>query len=692
MNIFKDHGISGMGMVEIMVALGLAGGLSLTVAKILENAGQGTKQFEAKTQNINLKGLVQDTLSNTQACINTFGPLINQSNMTTLTAGPTNTVTVPSIKDKGNIPKYATTINNVSPLTITSITLTNYKSSDGTADLVIQSTFKKSTSNIVSVKPMKIPITFNIQNPTSATPILISCSTSAVGGEWMLGGNAGTIDGQDYIGTSDNQPLNFRVKNTASGRITSDATTFFGFEAGANSSGTGQNTGIGAYVLRSATGSFNVAVGTEALRNLTTGNNNVALGVLAGRSLTTGSRNILMGMGAGSLLTTESDRLIIDNSTLTTPLIQGFFSTGTLGIRVPNGVTPLSTLTVGHIGTEYGSSQISGAFYRDVSGSGQALMGKIKPDSSNTSQIGVSGYCTTASGAVSSRCHGVYGVGYFNSAGAMGRTYGVRGNAGNGQTGYNYGVYGSIQGTTIGTAIFGTIGSETNLSSLYDTQSRYAGVFDGPVHMTSRVRVEGQLAVGPSNTVTGSGALALGSGNSVTANYATAIGTNATATHSGSLVLGSAIASTTSNQMIGRYSGGYTFYTSSVGTLGVNLATNATSWGSSSDRNVKWDIREIDLEEHLRKIAKLPVSRWKYKGQDIPHMGPMAQDFYYIFKLGDGNDKVITTQDMDGVTIAAVKGLEARTRKLAQENEALKKDNEQLKKRLERLEALILNK
>ena len=73
-------------------------------------------------------------------------------------------------------------------------------------------------------------------------------------------------------------------------------------------------------------------------------------------------------------------------------------------------------------------------------------------------------------------------------------------------------------------------------------------------------------------------------------------------------------------------------------------------------------------------------------------MGPMAQDFYYIFKLGDGNDKVITTQDMDGVTIAAVKGLEARTRKLAQENEALKKDNEQLKKRLERLEALILNK
>jgi len=53
---------------------------------------------------------------------------------------------------------------------------------------------------------------------------------------WSLTGNAGTVDGTNFIGTTDNIPFNIRVNNEKSGRIeaTSDASTFlFQFHNGA---------------------------------------------------------------------------------------------------------------------------------------------------------------------------------------------------------------------------------------------------------------------------------------------------------------------------------------------------------------------------------------------------------------------------------------------------------------------------
>src|SRR5262249_25478123 len=53
-----------------------------------------------------------------------------------------------------------------------------------------------------------------------------------------------------------------------------------------------------------------------------------------------------------------------------------------------------------------------------------------------------------------------------------------------------------------------------------------------------------------------------------------------------------------------------------------------------------------------------PIETWNYKAQDasIRHMGPMAQDFYAAFGLGE--DKLgIGTLDAGGVAFAALKGL-----------------------------------
>jgi hypothetical protein len=63
----------------------------------------------------------------------------------------------------------------------------------------------------------------------------------------------------------------------------------------------------------------------------------------------------------------------------------------------------------------------------------------------------------------------------------------------------------------------------------------------------------------------------------------------------------------------------------------------------------------------LERLAAIEISTWNYKTQDhsIRHMGPMAQDFYAAFGLGE-DQKRINTVDADGVALAAVQGLNVK--------------------------------
>ena len=62
-------------------------------------------------------------------------------------------------------------------------------------------------------------------------------------------------------------------------------------------------------------------------------------------------------------------------------------------------------------------------------------------------------------------------------------------------------------------------------------------------------------------------------------------------------------------------------------------------------------------------VARARPGEWNYKAQNtaIRHMGPTAQDFRAAFGLGDFPLR-INTIDADGVALAGVKALEARTR------------------------------
>jgi hypothetical protein len=124
---------------------------------------------------------------------------------------------------------------------------------------------------------------------------------------WLLTGNAGTVDGVNFLGTTDAVPLTFRVNNQKAGRIesTSMGNTLLGYQCGNALTASGNHVGMGYQALFSNTsGTNNTALGSNALRNNTSGGNNVAVGNLALNGNTTGGGNVAIGHLAGFLNTT----------------------------------------------------------------------------------------------------------------------------------------------------------------------------------------------------------------------------------------------------------------------------------------------------------------------------------------------------------------------------------------------------
>jgi hypothetical protein len=101
--------------------------------------------------------------------------------------------------------------------------------------------------------------------------------------------------------------------------------------------------------------------------------------------------------------------------------------------------------------------------------------------------------------------------------------------------------------------------------------------------------------------------------------------------------------------------------------------TSGGAWMSTSDVHTKEDFSHLNKQEILEKIAQLSVTRWRYKGTNEYHIGPMAQDFYAAFGLGTG-DKHISTIDPAGLTTLAIQAMMERIAELEAEIEALEKE------------------
>jgi hypothetical protein len=162
-----------------------------------------------------------------------------------------------------------------------------------------------------------------------------------------------------------------------------------------------------------------------------------------------------------------------------------------------------------------------------------------------------------------------------------------------------------------------------------------------------------------------------------------------------------------------RVSGGFRIFTSSNLSTGVTIQSGASvsNWGQSSaviststgaylstsgvwtnasDVNRKHLFKPVSGDEILTRLRALPITTWSYKvdPDSIQHIGPMAQDFKAAFGMGEGSVG-IGTVDADGVALAGVKALDARTMSQDQRIKSLEQENADLRKRLEKLEAAL---
>jgi hypothetical protein len=189
-----------------------------------------------------------------------------------------------------------------------------------------------------------------------------------------------------------------------------------------------------------------------------------------------------------------------------------------------------------------------------------------------------------------------------------------------------------------------------------------------------------------------------GAGNTAGGDYSLAAGYNATAADAGSFVwadsIGYEFSSSAANQFSVRAIGGVRFVSgvdaSGNPKAGVNLAAGGGSWSSLSDRDSKENVVAVDARQVLDRLAQLPIATWNYKSQEpsVRHIGPMAQDFFTAFGVGE-DQRHITGVDADGVALAAVQGLNRKLEANLAEKEAqilqLRQALAELKQQVERL-------
>jgi hypothetical protein len=444
---------------------------------------------------------------------------------------------------------------------------------------------------------------------------------------WQLNGNAGTTPGTNFLGTTDNHALEFKVNNLRALRLeprTNGSPNIIGGAAG-NSVGTTVLTslGVGNYTLIFyPTGTYGATIsggGSATSTNLIVSH----FGTIAG--------------GAGNNIEMWQQYAVVG----------GGFSNriGTSGAN-----------------TQSAYSTIGGGCSNQIFSPGGVIGGGIQ-NRISFNQAERFEFCHVIGGGFNNRIGS--DVGYAT----------IGGGRGNVAAGWDSTIAGgrdnfiSWNGSIFGDAIGGGNGN-------YILSGGGYSVISGG--RSNRV-------TGTYSSIPG------GFRNTAEQSFTLAAGHRAQAVHSGSFVWADSrdvdFASTTTNTFSVRATGGTHFVsaidTNGIPTAGVELPAGGGAWASLSDRDSKENFTPVDPREVLQRVNQMPISNWNYKSQDqaIRHIGPTAQDFAAAFQVGE-SDRRITTVDADGVALAAIQGL---SQIVTEKDEQIK----QLQQRLERLEQLL---
>lgn len=531
----------------------------------------------------------------------------------------------------------------------------------------------------------------------------VGAGGSATGDAWLTSGNATAPPGA-MLGTFNQEPLRFRVLGQPSGMFWYDAeaNTFAGFASGVlNQTGNNNNranTGFGTSTLTGlTTGEQNTAVGSEAGFSMTAGTRNIYLGRQAGYRHNTQSGNVAIGAsalyhikgddhiaigdsayyGAASGTASLSNIAIGKNSLKAATTAAGNISIGRLVLQ--NAQTGSQNVAIGDQAMQYttnagsqnvgiGTSALAyntgtyntsvGAYAGSkVKGSKNVSLGgwAMQDHETGNSNIAI-GFAAMRSVANSFNLVAVGDSALFAYSGTVGGNTAVGSKAGAALTS-------GAQNTILG------------FEALADGQFTNGNVAIG-YHALNGLQGGGDnVAIGHSANVKnniGAGATAIGAEASAGANNSTAIGYQANITGPNKMGFGNtAVTSWVFGRTTNTANRALEVGTNNTNGNGAFLTTGGT-WTNNSDVNLKEEITTISTHDILQKIANMPITRWKYKGTNEFHIGPMAQDFHAAFKTGTDN-KSISSIDPAGVALAAIQALIEQNEKLTQEIISLKK-------------------
>jgi len=111
---------------------------------------------------------------------------------------------------------------------------------------------------------------------------------------------------------------------------------------------------------------------------------------------------------------------------------------------------------------------------------------------------------------------------------------------------------------------------------------------------------------------------------------------------------------------------------------------------SASSRTIKDNIESVEPREILDMVSSLPIYKWNYINDEasVKHIGPIAEEFYELFRLGSDN-KHIASLDTSGIALAAIQALSSELKIKSNQIESLEKKNKQLNDRLAVIEKNI---
>src|SRR5450432_426799 len=189
-----------------------------------------------------------------------------------------------------------------------------------------------------------------------------------VSGGWSLTGNAGTVDGTNFIGTTDNTAFNVKVNGQLSGRLDPNTeNTFWGLLAGISNT-----TGVG-----------NTIIGAKSSQSNTTGVLNTVVGFNANSESISGSGNTVVGEEALVKIQTGTDLTAIGRQTFA--YFEGLTNSSALGfaasITASNQVV-LGNADVTSIGGQVGWTSFSdGRYKRNIKQNvpGLAFINQLQP-------------------------------------------------------------------------------------------------------------------------------------------------------------------------------------------------------------------------------------------------------------------------------------------------------------------------